>query len=231
MKEKPTPKLNQEEEQQNQALLNELKEDLRRQKLENIVIDNGGKIIALAGLIVAITAGIYFYNQNKIKTQLEAGAKFYEIVENSKNSEEKVKALQDASKELPSGYASIAEIKIADEFIQKENFTEALKVLEAVSKNSKYDAAIREIAELKLVDVLIKQKENQDNILKRLDALSQPTSVFRYSALEMKADYFMANDRKQDAAEIYKKLAEDKNTPQNILKRVQLSTPILTPKI
>lgn len=206
-------------------LLEELKQDVRRQKFEDIVINNGGKIITLAVLIVALTAGLYFANQYKAKKNLETGLKFYQAIESSKNTEEKIAALDEFAKSSPANYGSIAELRKADELILSSKFDEAKAALESVSKNAKFDQAFREIAELKLVNILVGQNGAEDEIVKRLDALSQPNSVFKFSAIEAKANYLLSKGKKAEAIELYSKLADDKNAPEGISNRAKRFAP------
>jgi hypothetical protein len=206
-------------------ILDELKQDLRRQKFEDVVINNGGKIISFVIAVVLLVTVVYYLNLQKSEANIKAGTELYLLTNSSKKTDEKVAALEEFSKTAPANYSVVAQLRVADELVLASKNDEAKAALQEVAKNPKAEQSFKEIAELKLVNILISENGEEGEILKRLDALSQNNSVFKYSAIEAKANYLLSKGKNEEAAALYNKLLEDKATPESIADRAKQFNP------
>ena len=69
--------------------------------------------------------------------------------------------------------------------------------------------------------LLINKKADSKEVITLLDSVSQDDSVFRATALELKASYLLQNGDKKQAIEILKKLSEDKQLPSTLQDRAK----------
>ena len=101
--------------QQDDGLLREVEEELRRERLEKIWRDYGTYIVALAAVIVLAVAGYKFWESQRIAASQSAGAQYEDalILLNEKKEGSAEKEFEKIAAERSGGYRSLAQLQLA----------------------------------------------------------------------------------------------------------------------
>ncbi len=185
--------------------IDEVKQEMEYEKYQQFFINNGGKLITLAVIIVVATAAYTIYQKQQLKKARATGTMFVDAFADTKP-ENYDPIIAKAHK----GFTPLAGLMKAGLLNSEDKYDDATKALQGVSGNYLYDRAFRDMAMIDEAYVMIEQKEKKEDILAKLETPSKPDAPFHATALELKASYLLDNGDKAAAKEIYTQLANDK---------------------
>lgn len=202
-------------------ILKEIETDIKSERYQRFFIENGVKLIVGGLVIIAITAA-YTINSNMQKARgEELGKGLVTALADSKA--EKYDA---ALEKEHSGYTPIATLSKAAVLKVDEKYDAAIAELQKVS-NGKYDKSFVEIAKINQAFLLIKNNSDEKTILNLLEETSQKDSVFKFTAMELKADYIISKNKKDDAKKLLREISTSEGVPDTMKARAVSSLAIL----
>jgi hypothetical protein len=196
--------------------LKEIQNEMATEKYQAIFIKHGAKLIIAAITIVALTAGYKIYSNVKYNRSVELGSQLISSIDSPDAS-----AFDPIIAKQHKGYSPIAGLIKAGNLSAETKTDDAIKALQQVAAENGNDAAFREIAQINEAVLMIQKNDSKEKILELLDKTSAQDSIFRSTALEIKANYLLANGDSKQAKEILSGLAADKSIPATIQDRAK----------
>lgn len=214
--------------------LEEVEKDIRQEKLLNLWKKYGKQVTAgLVGIII-IVAGYNLWSQYEHNKQVQMAEKLITAHELMAQGE-LVKAqaiLTDLSQQSRSIYQSLALFQKAALLFQEgspEKSREAINIYNQLGANNKMDPLWRDLAAFLSVMISIDmQGQKVDDLLAKLEPLTQDDNPWRYFAKEMKGLLLYRKGDKSQSTEIFARLVQDNQTPQGISLRSRLMVQILS---
>ena len=149
-----------------------------------------------------------------------------EIAEDSKaveQREEAVAAYEQIMKSGDDGYAVLAAIREAGINAELGKVNEAIATYDAIAADKSNDQAIRDLAALQAVSLLIDHPSDKSDIDKRIDSrledLSGDLRPWRYSARELQAFRALNKGDNKKALQLFEGLMQDPQIPEAMYER------------
>lgn len=215
--------------EQNDSLLREVDEEVRREQLAKLWEKYGVLVIAAAALIVFGIGGWKFYQHQKLAAAQALGARFaaaQALVQDGK-ADDAMKAFEAIGKDAPSGYQTLAQLRVAGGLAKADKRTEAVAAYDALAKSPGVDAVFSDLAALQAA-LLRSGTADWTEMQNRLNDLVQEKSAWRHSARELLAIEALRNGRHEEARKALNQLLTDRKTPEGMAKRVQELLAIVT---
>ncbi len=197
-------------------IINEIQHDIADEKYTRIFTEHGKKLIVAAVAVILLTAGLTAYKKNSEKRSRESGTLFVNAFDNA-NPAEYDAIISKGQK----GYAPMAAIIKASLQNSAGKPQDAIKTLDKVINNISHDAAFREKAQLDKAFIMIDQKADKTATLSLLNDLITEKSIFRTTALELKASYLLQTGDKKQALAIFEELARNEQIPATAQERAK----------
>ena len=168
------------------SLLREVDDELRREQLEKLWKRYNSLILSVAALIVAAVGGYKFLESRRIAASEAAGSEFASALklDADKKSEEATKAFQAIADSGPKGYAALAKLHLAGDYVKAGKSTEALAAFEALAKDGSSDELLKSYAQLQAASLRLADADFTE-IQNRLTPLAVDTGAFKVSAREL----------------------------------------------
>jgi hypothetical protein len=210
-------------------LFDEVDEEVRRDQLKKLWDQYSIYIIALALLIIAGVGGWRGYQYLEAKKAAEAGAAFDKAVELSEANKhvEAEAAFADVAAKAPSGYRTLARLRMAAE-VANRDAQAAAKLFDEIAADRSVGTAEQDLARIRAAQLLL-DSTTYPNMLQRLEPATAPTSTFRHTARELLA---LSAWRANDATATRKWLdliANDGETPPSLRSRAEALQALLPP--
>jgi hypothetical protein len=210
-------------------LFDEVNEEVRRDQLKKLWDQYSIYIIALALLIIAGVGGWRGYQYLEAKKAAEAGAAFDKAVELSEANKhvEAEAAFADLAAKAPSGYRTLARLRMASE-VANRDAQAAAKLFDEIAGDRSAGTPQQDLARIRAAQLLL-DSTTYPNMLQRLEPATAPTSTFRHTARELLA---LSAWRANDAAATRKWLdliANDGETPPSLRSRAEALQALLPP--
>jgi hypothetical protein len=210
-------------------LFDEVDEDVRRDQLKRIWDQYSIYIVAGAFLIIAAVGGWRGYAYLEAKKAAEAGAAFdkaSELSEQNKHTEAEA-AFADLAAKAPSGYRTLARLRVAAEVASRDPQA-AAKLYDDISADRSVGAPERDLARVRAAGLLLETSTYPD-MLQRLEPATVPGATFRHTARELLAlSAWRANDTAA-ARQWLDVIANDGETPASLRSRAEALQALLPP--
>jgi hypothetical protein len=210
-------------------LFDEVDEDVRRDQLKRIWDQYSIYIVAGAFLIIAAVGGWRGYAYLEAKKAAEAGAAFdkaSELSEQNKHTEAEA-AFADLAAKAPSGYRTLARLRVAAEAASRDPQA-AAKLYDDISADRSVGAPERDLARVRAAGLLL-ETSTYPNMLQRLEPATVPGATFRHTARELLAlSAWRANDTAA-ARQWLDVIANDGETPASLRSRAEALQALLPP--
>jgi len=201
-------------------IFQEVDEDVRRDRLEQLWKRYGNYVIGVAVLVVLATAGVVGWREYKDRQNRADAARFLTAMEQAQRGEDAAarEAFAALAKDAGAGYATLARLQQAGLLAKAGDSAGAAKVYEEIAADSRADQVFRDFATLLMVQDQIATGEPA-----KLEALLAPLrgdkNPWRHSATELAALLAQRTGDKAKAKELYTKLADDLAAPQGMRAR------------
>jgi hypothetical protein len=214
--------------------LEEVEKDIRQEKLLNLWKKYGKQVTAgLVGIIIVV-AGYNLWNQYEYNKQVQMAEKLisaHDLMAQGDMAKAQV-ILTDLSQQSRSNYQSLGLFQKAALLVQEgapEKVTEAISIYNQLGINNKIDPLWRDLAALLSVMISIDiQGQKVDELIAKLEPLTQDDNPWRYFAKEMKGLLLYRKGDKAQSTELFARLVQDNQTPQGISLRSRLMVQILS---
>ena len=168
------------------SLLREVDDELRREQLQKLWERYNTLIVTGAMLIVAAVGGFKFLENRRVSAAQSAGADFSAALrlESDKKSDDAAKAFQAIADTGPKGYAALAKLHVAGEYVKAGKSAEALAAFEALAKDGSSDPLLKSYAQLQAASLRLGEADFTE-IQNRATPLAGDDGAFKTSAREL----------------------------------------------
>jgi hypothetical protein len=206
------------------ALLREVDEELRRERLTRLWDQYGTYVVALAALIIAGVGGYKYWQYSTLAAAQSAGSRYQTaLTEIADGDSDKARTiLADFAKNGPTGYATLANIKLAGEAIEAGKTQDALTHYEKVAGDSNADGIFRDFAILQIAQLKLGGSD-WTATKNRLNELTKDDRPWRHAARELLGVAAFKAGNMAEARQYLEPLAGgQQNTPPAIAERARI---------
>jgi hypothetical protein len=209
--------------QQDDGLLREVEEELRRERLEKIWKQYGTYIIAGAAVIVLGVLGFKFWENHRIAAAQDTGARYEEalLLVNEKKDGSAEKEFEKIAVDGAGGYRALSQLQLAGSQSKQGKKADAVASYEALANDGTADEMLREFARLQAAGLRVGEADFTE-MENRLTPLMTEESPWRYSARELLGLAAYKAGKTAEARTILTPLFVDQATPQSISERAQI---------
>jgi hypothetical protein len=202
-------------------LIEEVDEDLRRDRALVLARRYGPYVLALAlGMIIAV-AGVMTWRHYKAERELERSTVYTQALEaiNRGDTEESQRLLKEVTATAPSsGYAALARFQEAALIAHGGDLAGAAAIYDAVAGDTRIDPLFRDLGTV-LYALASLDSADPAQLDARLAPLADGKSPWRYTALETRGYLALRGDDKTRARDLFSRIANDPNAPEEARSR------------
>jgi hypothetical protein len=207
-------------------IFQEVEEDVRREKLEQIWRQYGPYIIGAAAALVLFTGALTGWRAYESRRQAERARAFIEAAALSEsNPPEAVKAFETLGARSGS-YALLARFRAAEALLKQGERTKAAALYDGIAADSSAQQRLRELAALKSA-YLGADTMSLADLRARLAPLTRADGAWRHLARELLAFAALEEGEKDSAIAEFRKLVDDSTTPDGVRSRAETMLGIL----
>jgi len=201
-------------------IFQEVEEDVRRERFQQLWKRYGRYVGAAAIAIVLVTAGVVGWREIQRRANEDQATRFLQALDQAGRGEaDPAKAgFAALAQDGGAGYATLARLQEAALLVKAGDVAGAVKQYEAIAADSRVDQVFRDLAVILVVQETIETADPAP-LQQRLQPLLADKNPWRHSATELSA---LLAKRAGDAAkakELYTKLADDLTAPQGMRAR------------
>lgn len=207
----------------NDALIREVDEELRREQLAKLWERYGTWMLAAAAAIVVGVAGYKWNEQREVKAAQAAGGRFEAAANLAREGkpDEALKAYEELAKTGPAGYAALAQLQAAGGLAASGKRAEAVSLYEALGRNGEADALLRDFARLQAAALRVGQADWTE-MQNRLNDLMVDKAPWRFFARELLGMAALKAGKADEARKILEPMVADPALPQGVGERVRV---------
>jgi hypothetical protein len=214
---------------QRDSLAREIDEELRREQLLKLWESYGTYAVAAAAIIIVGIGGYKFYDYRRTVAAEAAGARFTaaarEAAEDKKA--EAQKSLESIAATAPTGYATLARLRLAAGDREAGKTDQAAAAFEAIAKERGLDPLLADYARLQAA-MLRLDSASWTEMQNRLNDLAAESNPWRFSARELLGLAAQKAGKTDEARTQFQRLLSDRNTPPSIGGRARVMLAMLT---
>lgn len=205
------------------SFIREVNEELRTDQMKGAWRRFGLYLVALAVLIVLGTVGYKVYEYWDKNQSSGTGDQFIAAMKlaDENKSDEALAALDKLEKGGHGAYPILAQLRSASVLAQKGDAAGAVAAFEAIGKDAKAPAAIRDAARMRAGWLLI-ENGTYEQVSAQVEEMAVPTNAFRHSAREALGLAAYKAGNMAQARQWYQAIADDAQSPRNVANRAQM---------
>jgi hypothetical protein len=199
-------------------IFQEVEEDVRRERYEQLWKQYGNYIIALAVVIVLAVAGYQAWQRYDLAQRQRISDRYREAsqAEESGNLTKAETDFAALAKEAPSGYAALSRMQLAGVYLAEGKRDQAIALLRELMGSS--DTIISTAARLRLAWALADASQREE-IAAILQPLTANNSPWRFAAAEVLAYVDLKTGARAQAQAEYQQLAQETLAPAALRQR------------
>ncbi|HWK40266.1 MAG TPA: tetratricopeptide repeat protein [Hyphomicrobium sp.] len=209
--------------QQDDGLLREVEEELRRERLEKIWKDYGTFVIAAAVAVVLGVMGYKYWESHRIAAAYESGSRYEEalnLLAEKKTGSADVE-FEKLSKDGPAGYRALSLLQLAGSQSKEGKKAEALATYDSLANDNSADTLLRSFARLQAAGLRLGEADFTE-MENRLTPLMGDDDPWRFSARELLGLAAYKAGKLTDARAALTPLFVEQEAPQSITERAQI---------
>lgn len=204
----------------------EVDEEVRRDKATEFWRRHGGKLLAVAVIIVAGVAGWRYWEHRTFQQSAALGGSFeLATAEANAGKAEAIKGLESLAEQKSGTYPALARFRLASEFARnakdEAGLANAVSAFDALAKDTTLPAEWRDVAQLRAAFLLV-DKGPYEEVEKRLTPLVASGNPFRHSAREGIALAAYSAGKFDKALDALQAIILDTEAPQGLRQRAEL---------
>ncbi|URK19208.1 tetratricopeptide repeat protein [Thalassospira sp. GO-4] len=203
-------------------IFQEVEEDLKRERTEELWRKYGKYVIGTAAVIVLGVAGREGWKTYEHSTSIENGTRLANAVELANAGEDKqdaaLEALDAIIAEGNAGFVALGHFQKAAVYLRAGATPSAVNELEAVAGNSDIDQVYRDLAVVQIA-MNSANESNAQELITRLEPVAVPENTWYYSAREMIALLHIAAGEIDAAKPLLTEIADDNEAPSGMRAR------------
>lgn len=199
--------------------IQELEEDLRRDRYLALWQKYGRYAVAVALAIVIAAAGVvawrHYRSSERLKDSMAYNAAVSLADQGGTAWEGALYGLRDIAQSGSTAYAALARLQEAALLSKNGKADEAAAIYDSMSKDKAVEPLFRDLAALLHVMAML-DKGDPQQLAARLAPLAEASNPWRYSALELQALLAQRTGDTAKARDIYANLADDPTAPRQL---------------
>ncbi|ABX61469.1 hypothetical protein C064_00883 [Brucella suis 63/252] len=205
------------------SFIREVNEELRSERAKQVWRNFGPALIGAAVAVVLGTAGWVGYQHWTDSKASASGDKFLAALDLAAagKTDEALAAFTDLEKTGYGSYPVLARLRVASVLADKGDAAAAVKAFDEISADNSVPEPLRNIARLRAGYLLV-DNGSYDDVAKRVEPLSADGNPMRTSAREALGLAAWKAERFDDAAKLFKLVAEDSLAPANARQRANI---------
>jgi hypothetical protein len=199
-------------------IFQEVEEDVRRERYEQLWKKYGNYIMAAAAVLVLAVGAYQAWRAYDLR-QRQAVSDRYQAAQQLASSGDAAKAEEAFSaltKDAPAGYATLAKFHLAGQYLDQGKRDPAVALLKELSSVS--NPALANTARLRLAWLLADASPKAE-VVTLLQPLSAPDNPWRFAAQEVIAYIDLKDGQRGQAQAEYEKLAQETEAPASLRQR------------
>jgi hypothetical protein len=203
-----------------ETFVREVDENLRRDRVRNFFQENKGSLIAAVILFLVASGGIIWFQQHRVQrseAEVEQLAQVYKDI-GVGNTGKVPQQLDDLSHAGSRGVAATALFTRAAFALQQNDTKTATAIYKQIGADSSLPQPYRDAALIRETALEFDQL-TPDQVITRMQPLTQAGNPWFGSAGEMTALAMIKQGKKQQAGQLFATIAKDKTVPQTIRDR------------
>jgi hypothetical protein len=203
-----------------ETFVREVDENLRRDRIRDFFQDNKGSLIGAVILFLAVSGGIIWFQQHRVQraqSEVEQLAQIYKDI-GTGNTSKVPQQLEDLSHAGSKGVSATALFTRAAFALQQNDTKTATNLYKQIASDSSLPQAYRDAALIRQTALEFDQL-SPDQVITRMQPLTQAGNPWFGSAGEMTALAMIKQGKKQQAGQLFATIAKDKTVPQSIRDR------------
>ncbi|MEZ5816096.1 MAG: tetratricopeptide repeat protein [Hyphomicrobiaceae bacterium] len=213
----------------NDSFLREVDEEVRREQFMKLWERYG--VFVIAGLVLLfVGVGAYKWNESRrVAREQTAGASFEAAsrLAAEGKSDEALKAFESIAKDGPTGYATLARLRVAGEQATAGRTAEALAAYEAISADSGVDQLLRNFATLQAAMLRVDQADWTE-MKNRLTPLLDDKVPWHAQARELLGIAALKAGQTGEATKLFEQVLGDRTATSGMTRRAQEMLAVLT---
>lgn len=212
-----------------EALIREIEEEVRREKLTTLWNTYGKWVIGGLAAFVLLVAGWQWYTAFKVDQAQKAGAQFEEAITLLEGDKKKdgLALLELLTKEGSPAHATLARLQLAAVHRKAGEMDKAAALYVTVADDTTADQLLRSFAKLQNATLKVDNGTWTD-AKNRLNDLANDASPWRYTARELLGLTAFKHNKWSEAKEAYSNLLADTGAPPAIKQRAQMALALIT---
>jgi hypothetical protein len=208
---------------QQDSLLREVEEEIRREQMEKLWQRYSGLIIAAAALLVLAVAGYKYMETRRMAAEEAAGADYMaaETLSDNKKKDEAEAAYKKIAEQGPPGYASLAKLHLAEAQAKDGKTADAVATYDALAKDSGADNLLKNFAQLQAASLRMADADYAE-IQNRLTPLAGDDAPFANTARELLGVAAYKAGKYDEARKHLEPLLTDPNVSEAQQERVRI---------
>lgn len=211
------------------AFLREIDEEVRRERLLKLWDKYGVYVLSGAAAIVLAVFGWKWYESERLSSAARAGAQFVEVtklISEGKNQQAN-DGFEQIAKEGPTGYAQLAQLRLAAAARKAGKTDEAVRIYEALAANGSADSLLRGFAQLQIATLKV-DTASWTEMQNQLTDLVKEDSSWKYSARELMGLAAFKAGKLDEARKVFTELLASADTPATIRQRAQVAMTLVS---
>lgn len=205
---------------QSELALQEVDEDLRRERMQAAWKQYGKYVIGAAVGIVLVVAGREGYVAYTTSVELENAERFAGAQELAgEPGANAVDIWRGAAADLSEGYAALARFQSAAASLKKEDYASAITAYDAIAADGSVTESYQDLARLLAAMSLMTSGGDRAEVRSRLLVIAVEGRTWYYSAVEQLALLDLVEGNKQQAYAAFNRLSLDPSAPQGLQQR------------
>jgi hypothetical protein len=207
----------------NDDILREVKEELRRERMEDIWRRYNGMILGAAALVVLAVAGYEFYETHRISSAEASGAEFQaaEKLSDDKKKDEADKAFKAIATDGPAGFAALAKLRLAGAQVKAGKTADAIATYESLAQQSGGDDLLKSFSQLQAASLSMGTADYA-SLQNRLTPLMADGEPFAQSARELLGLAAYKAKKFDEARSYLEPILTDSKAPADLQERVKI---------
>ncbi|MBU2582964.1 MAG: tetratricopeptide repeat protein [Alphaproteobacteria bacterium] len=207
----------------NESFLREIKEEIDRERIENLWKRYGTLIVGAGALVVVAVAGFQIWNSMQQRAAHEAGAAYEQALNAvfAKNLDEAATKFSEIAKSGPSGYALLAGMQAAATLAEQGKTAEAIAEFETIAKRDGGDQLFKGFATLQAAALRIGDADFNE-MQNRLAPLIKDGEPWRFNAQELLAVAAVKAGEFEAAKAGFEKILAEPDVPPAMRQRANL---------
>ena len=203
-----------------ETFVREVDENLRHDRIQDFFREKGSWIAAAVVLFLAVSGGIIWYQQHRVKVaekHVEQLAEIYKNIGIGKTAEVP-KQLDDLSNSSSKAVRATAMFTRAAFALQQNDQKLALATYKKLADDSSLPQSYRDAALIRQTALEFDKLQPQQ-VIARLEPMAKPDSPWFGSAGEMTALAMIKQGKTKEAGQLFASIAKDKDAPDSIRNR------------